>query len=328
MIATTVDEDTRPSGLNGWLEAALFCVALAVLNITYAIGHQMGAHPVAFLAYAMITAALMLLAFTGIGPDWRKIVSHPLSFAIGGGIILMEATYFMLMRYVSPADASLLVRLNVPLSALLGYLVLGRGQSRMGLAGLALLLASILLYIPVMSANDRPLGVLLGITCGVIMSSRWLATEFHPANRAARTVIEKMRLTGLVLLVTSIMGAAILVGLMLLVERGSLAAPAWLPTPDDFLRAPTIGLGWFTGILVLTTMQYLGFSCVPKIRAENFVATTAFIPLLTAVFQVAAVALGILAPMPMFWTVLPPMLGVIAGVMLVIWSARTNMANS
>lgn len=309
-------------GLNGWLEAGLFAIALSVLNVSYGLGHQLGAHPVVFVAYVMIFASLTLLAVTGPGPNWRPIMRHPLSLAIGSGIIAMEAVYFMLLKFASPADGSLLVRLNVPVAALLGYLLAGRRTSPAGLVGHAMVASAIALYIPALDAGSRWIAVALGLGCGVIMTARVFATEFHPWNRAARTVIEKMRLTGLVLLLTSSIGASLVAGALVLRGNGILASAPWLPELHHFLHLPTILLGLFVGAVVLTTMQYLGFSVVLKIQAENFVATTALIPLVTVVFQLGAVAAGILRPIPFAWAVLAPMLGVFSGVLVIIWAGR------
>ena len=303
------------SGLNGWVEAGLFAIVLSVLNIAYGVGHQNGVHPVAFLTVAMPVAAATLLTFTGAGPHWWPIVRHPLSFVVGGGIIAMEAFYYLLLLVTSPADGSLLVRLNVPAAAFLGYVMLGRRPTGPGLLGQAIVLAGVFGYVAVMEQGQRWTGVLLAVACAVNMSIRAFATEFHPWNRAARTIPEKMRITGLVLLVTSLMGAALVFGLMALVARGALVQPVWLPEP-------TLALGLFVGVLVLTTMQYLGFSVVVKIQAQNFVATTALIPLVTVAMQIAAVRLGILAPVPLDWNVLPAILVVSAGVLVVIWAGR------
>jgi hypothetical protein len=81
-------------------------------------------------------------------------------------------------------------------------------------------------------------------------------------------------------------------------------------------------LGLFLGALVLTAMQYLGFSVVVKLGAETFVATTALIPITTFAVQSMAVFAGILPPVPVDWRVLPAMAGVIAGVALVIAGGR------
>ena len=37
-------------------------LAIAVLSITYVVGQQIGAHPIAFILYAMLVSALALLA--------------------------------------------------------------------------------------------------------------------------------------------------------------------------------------------------------------------------------------------------------------------------
>lgn len=325
MTTAQSDSPLAHRGLSGWTEAIFFACTLSVLNVAYGIGHQHGCHPIAFLCYAMTIAAGTLLAFTGAGPHWRAIALHPLSFVIGGGIIAMEAAYFLLLRYVPPADGSLLVRLNVPAAALLGLILTGRRTTAFGTLGHATVIAGIVWALPSVPAAGRVIGLFLAIACAFIMSSRAFAMEFHPWNRAARNIEEKVRLTGLVLLVSSVLGTLLVGGLMLLAALGILSSDGWLPTVADFLYPPTISLGLFMGGLVLTLMQYLAFSVVLKIRAENFVATTALIPLVTVAFQLAAIRLGILQPVPFDWAILPPMFVVAGGVLLVIWAGRRGL---
>lgn len=117
---------TATGRFDGWLEAGLFAIALSVLNVSYGLGHQLGVQPVAFLMYAMPTAALSLLVVSGPGPDWRAIMAHPLSLVVGSGIIAMEAVYYVLLMLVTPMDGSLLVRLGVPVAMAMGV-VLGAG---------------------------------------------------------------------------------------------------------------------------------------------------------------------------------------------------------
>lgn len=313
-------------GLSGWSEAVWFACVLSVLNVAYGVGHQHGCHPVAFIAYAMTIAGGTLLAFTGAGPHWRAIVAHPLSFAIGGGIIAMEAVYYLLLRVVPPADGSLLVRLNVPAAAILGVMLARRWPSPLALFGHAIVIGGILWALPAIPAEGRWAGLALATACAFIMSARAFATEFHPWNRAARTIEEKARLTGLVLLVAAMLGDLLVVVSMLLTSNGVLAHMEWLPVLSDFLHPPTIALGLFIGGLVLPVMQYLAFSVVLKIRAENFVATTALIPIVTVVFQFAATWFGILQPIVFDWRLLPAMLVVAGGVAVVIEAGRRVLA--
>jgi MFS transporter, OFA family, oxalate/formate antiporter len=313
----------RRHGLSGWTEATLFAIALAVLNVSYGYGHQIGAHPIVFIAYAMPIAALTLLLITGRGPHWRAIVTHPLSYVVGGGIIAMEAVYYVLLEKVSPTDGSLLVRLNVPVGILLGFLLLGRRPTRLTTIGALVVVGSIAIIVPGLESGARWWAIALATICAVIISLRSFATEMHPWNRAAHTVIEKMRVTGLVLLVSSVLGLAVIGTVMTLVAHGVIDGPAWLPRPHQFLHLPTYLLALFMGGFVLTAMQYLGFSTVVKIRTENFLAMTALIPTVTLVMQIGAVALGVLEPTPVDWRTIPSMLVMMAGVVLVIWGGRT-----
>lgn len=310
------------AGLDGWVEAGFFTLAISVLNLTYGLGHAWGAHPVAFMCIAMPVAAVSLLALTGPGPDWRAILTHPLSWAVGSGIIGMEAAYYVLLAWVTPADASLLVRLTIPVGLVLAFLFAGRRPKRLGVIGALIVLAGIAGYLTAMQPDARLAGMILAGGCALIMSSRNFAAEFHPWNRAARTVSDKMRVTGLVLLMTSATGIAIVAGAMVLGAAGVLPPTPALPTLASFMHLPTIGLAVFCGAVVLTAMQYLGFSTVVKIKTENFLAVQAFTPLTTLALQSAVVAAGLLPPQHQSPPFLVAVGVVIAGVMLVIWSGR------
>jgi len=306
----------------GWVEAALFSIALAVLNVSYGLGQQLGVNPIALLFWAMPVGAIALLLASGPGTEWRAILAHPLSLVVGGGIIAMEATYYMLLGLVTPADGSVLVRLGVPIAMGLGYLLAGRRPGRLGIIGGLVILGSILWYVPRM-ATVWPLGGLaLGTACGFIMSGRSFAAELHPWNRAARTIPEKMRVTGLVLLLACGVGTVVLLVAMGAVAHGLMVGPHWLPELHHLAHPPAIWLGLFVGAVVLTAMQYLGFSVVVKLGTENFVATTALIPVTTLGVQQMAVAAGLLAPIAVDWRIAPAMAGVMLGVALVIWSGR------
>jgi drug/metabolite transporter (DMT)-like permease len=249
-------------------------------------------------------------------------MAHPLSLVVGGGIIAMEAFYYVLLGFVSPTDGSVLARLGVPIAMLLGYLVVGRRPSWIGVLGGLVILAAILWYVPQMEAAVQLAGLALGGVCGFIISVRSLAAERHPWNRAAQTIPEKMRVTGLVLLLASALGVALVLATIFAAERGLFQPPGWVPGRHDLTFPPAIMLGLFIGVLVLTAMQYLGFSVVVKLGTERFVATTALIPLTTLGVQQLAVSAGLLAPIPVDWRVMPAMAGVIAGVALVIAGGR------
>ena len=90
--------------VSGWIEAfALYVFAIAVLSVSYVVGQQVGAHPIAFILYAMLVSAVVLLAVTGFGPEALRIMLAPQSWLVGLGIIGIEVAYYILLDYVAPA---------------------------------------------------------------------------------------------------------------------------------------------------------------------------------------------------------------------------------
>ncbi|MDX2156583.1 MAG: hypothetical protein SFW09_08735 [Hyphomicrobiaceae bacterium] len=322
MSGEPVARQGKMSALDGWGEALLFTLTLSVLNVAYGLGNQLGVKPLAMLAWAMPSAAVMLMLVGGLGHDWLRVMVHPLSLVVGAGIIGMEAFYYLLLMHVTPTDGSILVRLGVPAAVLLGLLVRGRCPPPSTALGAIVITATILWYLPQMQTSEAVTSLILGGTCALIQSGRTFASEFHPWNRAARTIPEKMRITGLVLLSTSLAGLALIAATIGGATHGWLMAPAWLPMPADLAYPPAIGLGLAVGVVVLTAMQYLAFSTVVKLGTESFIATTALIPVATLAVQELAVRAGLLSPIPFDWSVFPAMAGVIAGVALVIAGQR------
>jgi hypothetical protein len=171
-------------------------------------------------------------------------------------------------------------------------------------------------------------GLALASGCALVMNVRTFATEFHPWNRRAETVFEKMQVTGLVLLVTSVAGALLVALLMVLVAKGVLPQTTSLPTTADFLHVPTLLVALIVGAIVLTAMQYLAFSAVVKIGTESFIATTAFTPVATLIAQQFGAAVGLLAPMSVDWEIAPAIAAVVAGVLLALWASRRLAADT
>ena len=111
---------------SGWAEAMVYVWVIAALNLTYAVAIALGVHPAAFLLVAFLASSVCLLAIAGLGQAPHRILFVPQTWAYGLCTILCEVCYYLMMAYVPPADASIFVRLNVPMSIALGWLFLSR----------------------------------------------------------------------------------------------------------------------------------------------------------------------------------------------------------
>src|SRR5437879_200207 len=129
--------------ISGWIESGLFIVAIAFLSVTYVVGQQIGAHPVALILYSMVASATALLSVTGAGSDALRIVLAPQSWLVGMGTIGIEVFYYALLSHVSPAEGSLLVRFAIPVALVLGWVFFRRKPPRLSVLGAAVVVGGI-----------------------------------------------------------------------------------------------------------------------------------------------------------------------------------------
>jgi hypothetical protein len=318
-------EGGRAAG-RGWLEAAAFVTAIGALSLVYAVGHGLGAHPVAFILYATLTAAAAMLALTGPGSDARAIALHPSSWVVGLAIILIEVFYYLVLAYVPPAHGNLVLRVSIPIAMAVGYLLLGRRSPPLGVAGGALILITLACVIGITDARVRWPMALFGVLTAIVMVLRAFTAELHPHNRCARTVRQKVRVTGVLMLVTSVVGLVLTGGAVLGTEAGLIGPLALVPTAAQMAHGPTIALSALAGGAVLALMNYLSFSSVVKIGTENLTATMAFSPATSWAFQELGVAAGWIAAERPDSRLVAAMATLIAAVLLIFWAGRPRGA--
>src|SRR5690606_36543836 len=96
----------------------------------------------------------------------------------------------------------------------------------------------------------------------LLITIKTFASEFHPSNQRAKTAFDKLRITGLVVLSTALLGAALLVIAVSLTELGILPPSALIPEPKAFWHLPTLLCAVFGGAPIFVSMTYLTFSAV------------------------------------------------------------------
>jgi len=310
--------DTERGGLNGWLEAGLFVLAISALTVVYAIAQGTGAHTLVFTFYSMAAAAAGMLAITGPGSDALKTISARQSWFYGAAAIGLEGLYFALVGVIKPAEASLSLRLAVPVSIIFGWLFLSRVlTARLALGGLIIVAAVIPIFLAMHVSLAIP-AIILAVSCALLITIKTFASEFHPSNQRAKTAFDKLRITGLVVLSTALLGAALLVIAVSLTELAILPPSALIPEPKAFWHLPTLLCAVFGGAPIFVSMTYLTFSAVLKIGTERFLASTAFAPFSAVALEALAARLGLLNLPDYDWQLMPLITLGIIGVIIVI----------
>jgi hypothetical protein len=310
-----------PIPVSGWIEAGIYVCSIGVLGLIYAVGHQIGAHPIAFILYAMVVSALMLLAATGPGPEALRIILAPQSWLVGIATVGLEICYFLTLTHLSPTTASLLVRVAIPLAMVVGWLLFGRRPPRLAMIGGFAIIVGIAPLSLTVPAEHRVAIYAAASAAALTFILRSFSSEFHPWNRRAKTVTEKLRVTGLVVFVTCIVGLTLAALGSVAVSLGALPPVPVIPTPEQMLHVPTILLGTLAGSVVITSIVVFSFSAVVKIRTENLTAASAFTPLTTLVVQMIGSAVGLIPTYALDPELLPSMVVVIAGVLLILYAS-------
>ncbi len=309
-------------GLNGWVEAGLFVLSISILNIVYTMASQQGVHVLVFVTQAMFFGAVGMLAYTGLGRDWRQVVMHPASWVFGISAVALESSYFMLLSYMAPAEATLTVRLTVPISVFIGWRFFSRRIDRMMLLGLAIIVAAVVPIFDGLAPGAVWPAVFFGTMCSLVVSIKTFCSEFHPWNRQAETITEKMRVTGLVVLTTTVVLTIFTAAGVGLQALGLLGPMPMLPTVSQVAHPTALYLSVLLGAPLLVAMNYLTFSSVVKIRTENFLAMSAFTPLVAWLLQMLAEKAGLIDTTLMGWRLLPLAAVGILGVFIVISAGR------
>ncbi|MGD9667692.1 MAG: hypothetical protein AB7U75_01395 [Hyphomicrobiaceae bacterium] len=302
----------------GWIEAAAFVIAVSVLNVLYAYAVAKGANVIVFVLYALIGASAVMVMTSGIGRDAWAIMKAPQSWIYGTASVALEAIYFLLVGLISPAEASLTARLSVPASLAIGWWIFSARISFRQVAGGLIVMAAVVPVLAWVSPDKRGMAVLFGVLCALAVAVKTFASEYHPWNRAAETIMEKIRVTGLVVLATTVLGLAATGLAMMAAGLGMTNLGAVVPPLAAFAHGPTILLAIVFGTAILTAMTFLQFSSVVKIGTANFLAMSAFAPLTAYALQTLAAWAGLIVVPAFDLAMLVPILVGIGGVLLIV----------
>ena len=303
---------------SGWIEAFVFVIAVSVLNVLYAYAVARGAHVVVFVLYAMIGTSVAMLAMSGLGADAARVIAHPASWVYGIATVALEGVYFLLVGLISPAEASLTARLSVPMSLLVAWAYFSAPLQARQVIGGAIVVAAVVPVLMLVPVESRTAAIVLGGLTALIVAIKTYASEYHPWNRRAGTVAEKVRVTGLVVLAATMLGVVVTGALMLAAATGAIKTSPFTPPPSAFTHGPTIFLALGLGVVTLVAMSYLTFSSVVKIGTSNFLATSAVTPLSAYGLQLLAAHAGLIAAPAFDFALLAPILLGIAGMLMIV----------
>lgn len=276
---------------SGWLHAIFVAIlGYPLWTVTSRVGLVVfGAHPIVYISFTMLAAAiaLMLLARPGHlgGATLKRAETWVYGLVIALGGILSIAC----LAYVSAAELSLLQCISTLVVFVLSFIFLGQRVSVKEWLSLGFIAGGIVLLLSaagLATSQLVPLVVLL-VTRGVAQAIQQIMTEVHKANRVAQTFHQTIRVTAMVMGVTSIM--FILVFGLLAYLKSLSDVPLWpiLPSLDNYFNLPMFLYCTLIGCLLHAPVRYCEFLATKKISAKYFMAVVSVQPIFTMVYETA-----------------------------------------
>lgn len=328
MTAENASRATPIERQRGWLYANLYVLCIAVLSIIYAIAAERGIHVLSFVVTSMIFAGIAIVAMLGVDRRVLLIATAPLTWIIGASHLAMESSYYLMLASLPPTEASIMIRLSVPVSLIIGSLAFNRWPLPRAWTGAAIITGGVALMIAGLNWRESWAGILFGLGAATFVNIRAFASEFHPQNAAARSIPEKLRVTGVVLLVTALGFLAAITAATVVMHADAVPFMLALPSAADFADLEMIGLALLVGAALFTAMTYLQFSAVVAIGTERFLATTVLIPVAIAFLQYISQAAGLITAPSFNAGLIPVIAVVIAGTLLVVLAGRRDENDS
>lgn len=274
---------------SGWLHALFVAViAYPLGNIAARLGvAEFNAHPIAYAAVSMLAAAISLMIGAKPGPLGNDTLRQPATWLYGVLNTLAFTFAVWVAVYVSATQVSLLTCVPIVMVYLLSGLFLGQRITRqeyLGLFFIGTAVIYLLTRIDLPTASLIQLSLLL-VVLGLAQALQKIVAERHKTNRAAHTFHQNMRVTAVVMGVTSSM--FIFVFLLLAYLKSLSETPIWTsaPTLDDFLNWHMFLLALVIGMLIRAPSKYCEFLATKKISAKYFLAITSIQPLFTAIYE-------------------------------------------
>jgi drug/metabolite transporter (DMT)-like permease len=130
--------------------AALGAATLWALTGLLSAGPAQHLGAIAFNCTRMVLVALMLSAWVALTTGWGSIGNtHLLPLVLSGfiGIFLGDTALFLTLNRMGPRRTAMLFSLNAPMSAILGWMILGENLNGTQVAGIGLTFLGVLLAI-------------------------------------------------------------------------------------------------------------------------------------------------------------------------------------
>tara|TARA_Y100001960_G_scaffold308147_1_gene365182 strand:+ start:5434 stop:7104 length:1671 start_codon:yes stop_codon:yes gene_type:complete len=229
---------------------------------------------IAYTCLCMLSSSFILLIMAGPGTLTKESLKLPQTWIYGLLEMFTLSVGVAIMIYISATEAAALARTTAIFTFLLSIIFLNQPTTKTEVAGFAVLVlgflyATELIELPTQVKISL---ILLIIVKNFLQASKKITAEVHKTNRKAKNFKEELRVTGVVMAVSSTLISITLAGLAYLQERYHFNIHPQIPTYEDFISFKLFIVAIWGGILVLSVLKYFEFYVSKTLGAKYLMA--------------------------------------------------------
>jgi drug/metabolite transporter (DMT)-like permease len=249
------------------------------------------ANPWGLAFFQILFGGVFLLLVAGVGREGLATLRSPLTWVVGFTRVLHLLAYVFALSLLSATEVGFLGKLSGLLALVLAFLVFRRVPGRGEWPGVAVMALAWLLLA---TQPGIPAAAVLFVAVAALTSAvESVVLELHPELGRALGFRAVCRMTGAVMVATSLTLIAAMAGLRLM-EVGEVVSG--LPPLDGFFSPRTLACGLVVGALVRTLYMITMFLTIRSARAEVFLLFATLAPFVTLA---AEALLARLLPLPL-----------------------------
>lgn len=256
--------------------------------------------PAVSIILALMVGAFVQLAYAGSGYGlfFLRTLKNGYTWLYTIMQLFMNVAGIYILVYITTTEAFLLQRFAIIISLFLGFLFLNRTIKTRDFIGIGLIMLGIGL---VLSGFDQVTGItvfLLVTIAGFMSAGRSLIAEIHPIYNQANDNLERIRCTGVITLISSVLFLSFIFTLSLVKSYvgadSGIQLINWAPSLDQFFNKYNFYYGIIIGFLVIPLDTWLFFRKAKLLTAEVSMMTTAFLPLVILLTEYTFSVFGLL----------------------------------
>lgn len=248
------------------------------------------ANPYMFSTLMMLTCSVVLLMIAREKPKLDETLKHPMTWIYSSLQILLNIASLIALIYLTSTQSMLLQRINIVLGFAVSAMFLSKTISKNDILGSFLIIGGVGLLLSSLDFKDGSIAFAAVCFAAVCHVLRTTIAEHHPVANRAKNFREYCKVLGYIMFLTS---TIFLIGGLSISYVGS--SFGVVPEISEMITIEQAAFALGMGTFILPIAMYSFFYGAKLAGMSNFLVYTAFLPLVTLVFEVIADKLNILS---------------------------------